>query len=156
MPSASRAHFAVGWFMNRRAVSSRKLNCLTPTESTSSTPAPVPTGISVSLPSWRLSSIGDPRVDVRVGDVGQQVEQNDQDGGNRQDAHQEGVVERLQCLEKQLAHPGPAENRLGDHRAREEQGQLNPDVGHNREQRVSQRMLEYYDTLAEPFGPGGP
>src|ERR1700737_4777446 len=107
--------------MNRRRVSSRKLNCLTPTESTSSTPAP--TGISVSPASWRLSSIGDPRVDVRVGDVGEQVEQNDQDGGNRQDAHQERVVEGLQCLEEQLAHARPAENRLGDHRAREEQWQ---------------------------------
>src|SRR6202011_2640780 len=89
MPSASKAHFAVGWFMNRRAVSSRKLNCLTPIESASSTPAPEPTGISVSPASWRLSSIGDPRVDVGVGDVGEQVEQNDQNGGDRQDAHQE-------------------------------------------------------------------
>src|SRR5712692_10007356 len=117
--------------MNRRKVSSRKLNCLTPIESTSSRPAP--TGISVSPASWRLSSIGDPRVDVGVGDVGEQVEQNDQDGGHGQDAHQEGVIESLECLEEQLAHPGPAENRLGDHRTREEEGQLNPDVGDNRE-----------------------
>src|SRR4029077_20128635 len=38
----------------------------------------------------------------------------------------------------------------------EEQRQLDPDVGNNREQRVSQRVFQNHDALAQPLGPGRP
>src|ERR687885_793945 len=92
------AQLAIGWFMNRRYIRSLTLNCLTATpfsRAASTTP-----GVAWAAATWRGSSIGDPRVDDGVGDIGEQVEEGDENRGNEEDAHQEGIVVRLQGLEE--------------------------------------------------------
>src|SRR5205814_6394129 len=107
--------------------SNRERNCWVPPESACRPPAQV-TDPSDSPMTWRVSSIGDPRVDVGIEDVDQDVEAHDQDSEYGEDAHQERIVIGLKRLEEGLTHTRPAVDRLSDDRAAEEQRHLDRDV----------------------------
>ena len=82
------------------------------------------------------------RVEPRVADVGEQVEEDDQERDQHHVAHQQREVELAQRVDEQPAHPGPGEDRLGDDRAGDQTGQRERDDGDQRDQRVLQTVLE--------------
>ena len=82
--------------------------------------------------------------------------QDDDRRGDEQDAHQDRVVEVAGRIDRQVADARPAEDRLGHDRAGEQERDLEPDVGHDRQHRVAQRVLEGHDAAGKALGLGRP
>ena len=93
----------------------------------------------------RSTSVLDAGIDDAVGDVREQVREHDEHRGDQQDAHEDRVVELARRVDRELADARPREDRLGDDRAREQERDLEADVGDDRQQRVAQRVLEVDD-----------
>src|SRR3954447_837493 len=119
----------------RRMICCRWLRALTPNSrstpplpcgvpGTAGSTPPVLSGVAwvVAMNSFFLESYGsgepDPRVEDRVEEVGDQVEQDDEGRADHQPAeHHVRVVVLDAVLDQVLAHPVPDEDGLGDDRA---------------------------------------
>src|SRR5438045_1211286 len=97
----------------------------------------------------------DARVDEGVEDVGEEAAEDDEDGGQRGQAHQNRVVALGDRLDGETAHAGPLEDLLGDDGAAEEVGQGRPEQGDDRQQAVAQDVAGDDDALGEALGPSG-
>src|SRR3954453_11026883 len=84
----------------------------------------------------------DPRIEDRVEDVGDQVEQDDHRGADDQPAqHDVDVVVADAVVEQVAPHPVPDEHRLGDDGGAEEGADPEGDDRGRRDQRVAQAVL---------------
>src|SRR5690348_7079316 len=90
-------------------------------------------------------AIADPRVERRVRDVREQVEEDD-DGRGDHEPRLHGVhVGRQRAgetAEQELPHALPAVDDLRDHGAADDRREVERDHGRDRDQRVPQRMLD--------------
>src|SRR3954463_14945790 len=105
---------------------------------------------AVAAPAWGVamalfslaapgrSGQADPRIEDRVEDVGDQVEQHDDGGADDQPAqHDVDVVVADPVVEQVPPHPVPDEDRLGDDRRAEERADAEGHDGGERDQRVA-------------------
>src|SRR5689334_20774569 len=99
----------------------------------------------------------DPRVEDRVEDVGDQVEQDDHRGADDQPAQDDvGVVVADAVLEQVPPHPVPDEHRLRDDGGPEEGADPEGDDRGQRDQRVAQSVLVHRAPVRQPLGAGEP
>src|SRR3954454_18573416 len=71
-------------------------------------------------PGASMSVIADPRVEHGVEEVGDEVEPDDDDGGQQQPRHGPVDVDGRGRLDEHLAHTVPLEDRLRDHGSTED------------------------------------
>src|SRR5262245_16432915 len=75
----------------------------------------------------RSSRDADARIQIRVGHVDRQVRQNDRHRVDEHDALDQREVPVLERLERELADSRPGEDRLDQHRAADQEAELDPD-----------------------------
>src|SRR3954469_4624672 len=110
---------------------------------------------SFSLAYRRRSGQPDPRIEDRVEDVGDQVEQHDDGGADDQPAQHDVDVVVVDPVVQQVApHPVPDEDRLGDDSGPEEGADPQRDDRRQRDQRVAQPVLEDGAPVGQALGPG--
>src|SRR5262245_51422598 len=105
----------------------------------------------------RATSAGmaDPRVDDAVEHVDQEIEEDD-DTGDQQDAALEGrIVAPADRFDEPVADARPGEDRLGEHGAGHEGGDLEPDRGDDRDKGVAQSMDADDADWRQALGAGG-
>src|SRR2546430_15500520 len=61
------------------------------------------------------SAVANPRIDIRVHQVCQQVDDDERDGEQEHDALHHGVVARADRVDQEAADAWPGEDRLGQH-----------------------------------------
>src|SRR5437868_7439469 len=81
---------------------------------------PRPISPACGTPRGVRSVIPDPRVQDAVEDIRDQVEQDDDDGGDDEVRHDRVQIERLEPLHEEVADSVEAEDRLGDDCASEQ------------------------------------
>src|SRR4051794_37743001 len=97
----------------------------------------------------------DPRIEDRVEDVGDQVEQDDHRGADDQPAqHDVDVVVADAVVEQVAPHPVPDEHRLGDDGGAEEGADPEGHDGGQRDQRVAQAVLVDGPPVGQALGAG--
>ena len=96
----------------------------------------------------------DPRVSPCVEEVDEDVGHQDGRPDDQDDAHHECRVTVASGANRKLAHPGPGEDLLGDHRARDELGQQQADDGDDRDERVAERVPMTTRSGGEALGLG--
>src|SRR6266568_8722007 len=125
---------------NRRTMSWVWVRALT--VNSRSGPAPIAAGRSGvtrrSSAVVTMSRPPDPRVEVGVQDVRDQVEHDDRDGRDHQPGEHHVDVPVVRGGDQQLAHAVPAEDRLGDHRTADDQPDVDRNDGDERDQRRAQ------------------
>src|SRR5690625_1951227 len=106
--------------------------------------------------SWVVTSlIADPRVDDRVQEVDEQV---DDDELQREDEHQalhRGVIAGFDRLDEQPAEAVEVEHRFDYYRAGQQEAELQADYRNDRNEGVPQGVLVHDGPLDEAFGAGG-
>ena len=83
----------------------------------------------------------DSRVQVGVGNVGQQVGQHEKDGHDQHARTYDGVVAGLDGVENQRAHTGTAEDNLDENRAAHQVADADAQDCHGRDERVLECVL---------------
>src|SRR3954471_13291759 len=99
--------------MKRPSTMRHWLRRSTPNSSRSVGPSGAP-GSGMPTGAGAMSATADPRVEIPVDDVGDPVEDNDQDRGDEQPRLHDVDVLHLQRVEEEAPHPRPPEHRLGD------------------------------------------
>src|SRR5215470_10953376 len=97
----------------------------------------------VSSPAIELSlrfSESNPRIERRVENVHDQVDQHEHEHDHQEVRDDDRTVEQIDRIDQQLAHPGPGEDGLGDDRERDHRSEFEPDDGHDRDQNVAQHV----------------
>src|SRR5680860_1313686 len=88
-----------------------------------------------------VSLIANPRIDERIGDIGDQVGEQDDDGENERQAHHDGIVAIVHAF-----------NEDG---SRQHCRNVAADYGCNRDQRVAQGVPEHHRSKSESLGASG-
>src|SRR4051812_19627241 len=114
-----------------------------------------------SLTSSRVSGIGlsepDPRVQIRVGDVDERREDDDERRAVKRHAHQRRQVLLVDRLGRVVADPVDRVDRLGDDRPTAEHGgEVEPEQRHDRNERGAQRVLDEDLARRQPLCLGRP
>src|SRR3989441_2702508 len=100
-----------------------------------------------------VSSQSDPRVEVGVEQVHDQVDEHERGREEKDRRLHHRVVAVVDRLNRQAADARPGEDRLGDDRAAEQRAKLDPDDGHDRDRGVLERVLPNDRRTAHAFGP---
>src|SRR5689334_9567198 len=102
-----------------------------------------------------LAGDPDPGIEQRVHHVGEGAEQHDEEGGEHRAHHDRRDVEVADRLSFVLADAWKVEHGLGDQRGAAKQGgEVQPEQGDDRHQRVTQHMAGEHLPLAQALGPG--
>src|SRR6266508_4094634 len=101
------------------------------------------------------SGVSDPRVQVGVDDVDDQVHQGDGEGDDHGDGQDRRQVALEHRVDRPLADALEVEDRLGDHRASQQRAQVQADQVHHRGEAGAHAVLEDDLPLRQPFDPGG-
>src|SRR5919108_5846419 len=109
-------------------------------------------GGSVWVAVTAMSGEPDPRVDHRVEEVDQQVDEDEGRGHDQHAAADERVVARVDRLDGEAAEPRPGEDRFGEDRPAEEEAELQPDDRQDRDERVAERVDDDDPPVGEPLG----
>src|SRR5579875_739044 len=117
---------------------------------------PAPSRAPTRAGARETSVIADPGVEVDVGDVHQEVRDDDHEGDDHDDALGDGVVASQGRVHEQLPHPGPAEHRLGGGRAGQNPRDRHPQDGHEGDEGVAHRVAPDDHAGREALGMGGP
>ncbi len=91
-----------------------------------------------------------PRVEQRIDEVGEQVDDDEHDGGQRDDRLEHRQVLRGDGPLHQAADAGAAEDRLDDQRAAQQLADRQRDDGHHRQGRRLEQVLGEQPGLSEP------
>src|SRR5262249_43677180 len=86
------------------------------------------------------SLIADARVEIGVEDVDGKVDQDERERDDEDRALYERNVTRENALHDERTHAGPCEDRLGEHRPAQQIARLHTAHGHDRHQRLLQRV----------------
>src|SRR5438094_8208059 len=92
--------------------------------------------------------IRDARIEPAVGDVRDEIKEDDEERPHHQDAHQERIVPREHRLYEEASDPRPGEDRLGDDRAGKEAREAERHDRHDGYERVLHGMPRQDDPLA--------
>src|SRR3954465_8423768 len=92
----------------------------------------------------------DARVEVRVCDVDEQVDDHVPDGRDEDHALDQRIVALLHRLDRQAPEAGDHEDLLGDHRARDQRAELESHHRDDRQQAVAHRVADDRLPVAEP------
>src|SRR5690348_16680053 len=79
------------------------------------------------VPGWLTaidSLIAHPWIEERIGEVDDEVDDDDEGGGDHRDCLHDGVIPGIDGREDQLPHPRNREDRLNDHRAADQCAEL--------------------------------
>src|SRR2546422_2615033 len=111
---------------------------------------------SAGVGSGYPSSQPNPRVEVGVEDVNDQIDEHE--GGREEEDRRlhHRIVAVVDGLDRQSADARPGEDRLGDDRAAEQRAQLDPDDGHDRDGGVFEGVLPDDGWIAHALGPRRP
>src|SRR5215472_10095174 len=107
-----------------------------PASAAAATAACVRLRMSSFLPGFlveRISSQADARVNQGRHEIGEQVADDDGDGGNQRDAHDDGDIDPLNGLPGELADAGPAIDRFDDDGAAHEGADVETNDRHHRQ-----------------------
>src|SRR5918911_4713930 len=102
------------------------------------------------------SAIPDTRIDKPVGDVNQQVEDQDQGGDEGRDAEQERLVAIERGVDQVSSKPRQVEDLLDDDRPADDEGQRRACKAHDGEESAAQGVTEDDRSLAQALGPRRP
>src|SRR3954468_24306888 len=138
------------WRMKRRTMTSVWLRArMVNSRSTGSGLAPGcgPDGtlvrVGLSFASVRRLVITNPRVEYAVHQVGDQVEDDDDHGGDEKPGRHRVCVAVADTGEEEVPHPMPLENGLGQDGAAEDSGQVERHHGCQRDERRPQRVPDH-------------
>src|SRR3954453_20314541 len=127
-----------------------------------STAFTTPSGVSnctrrsfTSSSGVEASGIFHPWVEERVRDVHDQVEQDDEEGGEQDRALDLRQVEPLDRVVAVTADARDVEHRLGQDRAAEQDAQVEPEDRHDRRDRAPHAVAQHHAPLAEALRPRG-
>src|ERR1700753_3524121 len=110
---------------------------------------------SRSFMAHHLAVNPDPGIEQGVHHVGERAEQHDEEGGEHRADHDRRHVELPDRVGLVLADAGQVEHGLGDQRGPAEQGgEVQPEQGDDRHQRVAQHMADEYLPCGQALGPG--
>src|SRR5262245_27521831 len=104
----------------------------------------------------RVSAIADPRVEHRVQDVRDEMEQHDEHACHHQPGQQDIHVAGLDALDEQGTHALPGEHPLGDHGPAEHRPDVDGDDGDQRDEGVAEGVAGHHPSPRQPLGPGQP
>src|SRR5712691_5610639 len=156
LPTASR------WRMKRRRAKAHWLRALIsrPYSKTSSAPGgattpPPAAAAATGVGPGCVSGIANPRVEVAVDDVGEQVGEDDDDRGHEQPRHDGVEVELVELVAEVEAHAVEAEDRLGDDRPAEQAADVERDHGHERDEGVAEDVLHDHAPFRKALRPRG-
>ena len=93
------------------------------------------------------------RVELRVGEVGEQVDRHHGDAEDQGQRLDHRVVAREDRVDQLAAEPGQREDVLDDHQPGEQEPDVESEHGDGRDQRVAEDVLEHDPALAQPAGP---
>src|SRR5438874_3500485 len=102
------------------------------------------------------SVIADPRIQVAVDHVGDQVEHDDDHRGHDEVRHHRVVIRVLQALDEVIADPVEREDRLRDDRAAEQSTEVERGDRHDRDEGVPEDMAHDHAPFRDAFGACGP
>src|SRR6185437_4558605 len=99
---------------------------------------------SVSGKACAVSAISgpQPRIDQMVGNVGEQIENDEHGRRHQHDALNDGVIAVENRIDDELAEAGDGEDLLGEHRARQQRAEFERAERNHWRQGVAQRMLD--------------
>src|SRR5512138_2323318 len=110
--------------------------------------------VAVVLGITRAPADANPRIEKRVGDVYQQVDQHVRAGREEYDPLDERIVAREHRLDDEPAEAGHDEDLFGDNRAAHERAHLQPEDRDDRDEAVADGVAEHDDAAGEPFAVG--
>ena len=96
-----------------------------------------------------------PRVQIGVNQVDQEIEQHHPAGEKQVDSGDHRVVPVIEGIHQETPDPWQVEDVLHDHRAADQDRQLQADQGDNRDEGIFDGVPDNHDPLPEPLGPGG-
>ena len=96
-----------------------------------------------------------PRVDRGIGEVDEEGDEDHREDQQHHHALDHDQVALADRLEHQPAEAGQEEDVLDDDRAGEQEGELQPDDGQHRDQRVAERVPAQRLAAGQPLGAGG-
>src|SRR5437764_1402592 len=161
IPSTNMLTMAGLWRLNRRhAICRVERASIRPSYSTPSAASDgsISTGMGSTVVGilGSVSRIANPRVQHRVRDVHDQVEDDHRrhhDHHPRQDLR---IVPRRHGIDEEPAHPRPLEDVLRDDEAAGDGADVDAELRGDGDQRVAHAVTEDHTPLAEPLGPGRP
>src|SRR3989442_7110112 len=111
--------------------------------------------IQASTRVFGSALLRDARVEEAVGQIDDQVDDDEGQGEDEHGALQEDVVAGEDRLDHETAEPRPREDRLGEHGAAHELARLQPEQRDERGGGVAERVPAEHPPLAHALGPGG-
>ena len=105
--------------------------------------SPVPPGVAAHPP----------RIHQPVGEVGQQVGDDNEERVDHHHALQHRVVALVEGADDQLAEARPVEDDLGQHRIADQDAEIESDHGHHRDHRVAERVPPDHDPRRHALRP---
>src|SRR5256885_15185454 len=105
-------------------------------------------------PAASMSVITDPRVEYGVEEIGEEVETDDDDGGEQQPRHGPVDIDGRGRLDEHLPHAVPLEDRLRDHCAAQNDRDVERGDGRQRDEGGAQRVPHHDRAAAQPLGTG--
>src|SRR5438309_7255816 len=108
------------------------------------------TGSATALATLR------PRVEPEIRDVDHQIRERVDDRREQGDAEHRREVQRHRRCRRITAQTRPAEDRLGEHGAREKAPESQPDDRDGRNERVAQPVAKDHESLLKALGARGP
>ena len=103
-----------------------------------------------------FSFIPDPRVQIGINQVDEEIEQHHPGGEKQIDSGDHWVVSLIEGIHQETPDPRQVEDVLHDHRAADQDRQLQADQGHHRDEGIFEGVSDNHDLLPEPLGPGRP
>ena len=94
------------------------------------------------------------RVQQRIGNVHQQVDQDEHGHHDHQVGDDDGPVQHIDGVDQQLAHARPGEDGFGDHGKGDHRAELQGDHGDNRDKDVFQDVHADNARVAQALGAG--
>ena len=111
-------------------------------------------GQAKSRPERQRLFIPDSRVQIGVNQVDEEIEQHHPGGEKQVDSGNHRVVPVLEGIQQETTDPRQVEDVLHDHRAPDQDRQLQADQGDNRDEGIFDGVPDNHDPLPEPLGPG--
>src|SRR5579859_6652842 len=108
-------------------------------------------------PTAIASGVSDPeaRIDQRVSQVHQEVDDDEQQHQQQQTTLNDGVVPVGDAVEHQAPDARPGKDRLDDHGATEQAGELHAEDGDHRQHGITQGMPIHHGGVIQALGPRG-
>src|SRR5580765_7480881 len=112
--------------------------------------------VAVVLGLTERAPDADARIQERVGQVDQKIDQHVRAGGDKHDALYQRIVAREHRFDDEAAEPGYDEDLLGDDRPAHERARLQAENRDDRDQAVADRVTEHDGAAGQSLAVGGP